>query len=34
LAYGVLTVYVPKRESTKSNKIEVSESGESGNGSR
>jgi HSP20 family protein len=29
LAYGVLTVYVPKAESTKSSKITVSESGDS-----
>ena len=29
LAYGVLNVYVPKAESTKSSKITVSESGES-----
>lgn len=28
LAYGVLTVYVPKAESTKSSKITVSESGD------
>jgi HSP20 family protein len=28
LAYGVLKVYVPKAESTKSSKITVSESGD------
>jgi HSP20 family protein len=28
LAHGVLTVYVPKAESTKSSKITVSESGD------